>query len=1208
MTKRFDEPNIALAIKISTNTIRSSMDHYNRLLLEVLAPAILIQVPSSSGVYEFLLKHLQTFDVSNKIWDNSILKNRLLNTKYLINPVVSLLNEALKTLLEDKETEEHSILSPFNTKSSLFPNGILSTDWVEKYRTLKPFAFLQTFELPEDVDSDEVLAAKLNDLKNSYAKLNIKFVGIIISDSNNPAEDETRVNKLRQLTGLTRLTGLLYLNTSSADNLDRESELLITGLLSNIKNSAAEFYRRIENSIKQRHKKYYSIPSSNSVDTTIELTPRFLETRNLIKQGYISQFSQPHNLETCIKLFEIAYQNLIEILAESFFEFSKDKISAHDLELYRQLRTLIDIVAFNITRAYLSIEEPIVALKKHAAHISNIVHVTRGRIDVNQWLCIQLKWLAELLQLIPSSILTKSSINNFKKSHKNTKIARFFGGIKLDNGQTEILFNPGLLYMKAMSFLVKSQTSLIPDLDYLKEYPDSESMADQKLELLKLASESVDPEGQHESRGTLRYIYFLLAEEYSSKLDGNGSAIEWYEKAVNLSTDWDILNSSIALRLLECYNSLNQHDEALKIALKLSTGSSVPGSAPIAFDKVTSELSVDTFDFFDINTIFTDSNTCKGEQDDVTVYDALIGQLMIKPRIQKSLLSQFFKASNMSFKINSIKVVFNQLDESAARGLHNIDITHDSSAPNKSLQLVNDSKVNLMMFDNDTSFEYKVIEFSQLVQKSGTYNIETIEIDSCLHLESGDKSVDIRHKDIIDTKKKSGLYNWYYKTLNDNVIKVPVQLKDPLNKTVKVLPVRPNVIVTMKSSSINAIILGEKLSMPFDLQFKNEKKLNYNKLSLSPRIKVVSHDTEDDLSLINPTISWDGLKEDEALVLEDLDKFDLKSTLLHIGIHSTSLHAEEVLKKSNKSYRIVLDLKTLVKEESDDDGSDQSLAIYDTANYELPVLNTPFHCKYAIRPRYREGESNDMPNPFILHDSEHNHLSMPIVTRLWLGYMTLVDKYTEYQGTEGECLEVISTKYTIKSKIPEVVVDVVDPNGDMFQRLFTTKSKNGVSHRNANVIVSATIEWRRSKSQETNTFETEEWEILLPLSDPRVLLQVEKVESQPKSVKFKYVIENPTPRIFSFSTKLIDENERFIWTFEDDRNLLPLQQPKFPVLPFNRFLMEYYGQYNLSGEEVIQLPLFKVYDVQYKVSLPTLPVVNDISIRDNNTLYWETKQ
>ena len=94
-----------------------------------------------------------------------------------------------------------------------------------------------------------------------------------------------------------------------------------------------------------------------------------------------------------------------------------------------------------------------------------------------------------------------------------------------------------------------------------------------------------------------------------------------------------------------------------------------------------------------------------------------------------------------------------------------------------------------------------------------------------------------------------------------------------------------------------------------------------------------------------------------------------------------------------------------------------------------------------------------------------------------------------------------------------------------------------------------------------------------------------------------------------------------------------LDQPPFPVLPFSRHYMDFIGEYlpalegmsdsnsNLGcGSESgcgsrsgcglgLKLPKFKVFDVQYKVTLPIVSVLKDITSIPKNTgnLYYKPK-
>lgn len=339
------------------------MENYNPLFLQQLVPLLFFQIEESSEVVSNLVKTFDQFNIKDAIWDNSIIKNRLLNIKYRIKVIEAPEYQLPEGAKRKTNEDEHSIISPFNTKSDLFPNGILSEKWFKKYIEDLPFASIVTFKLGQAIENDDELAERINSLKNAYQESRVNLVVIIVSDSEDINADDDRINKLRQATGLPKLTGLIYLNTCP-DTVRRDSEILVSSILSNLKSVAVDFYSSIENKVKQRHKKYYSCPSTSNIDTKIELTPMFLETRNLIKQGILHQLSHPHNLESSLKFLEYAYQDMIELSRDSFANLiNEDSVSRHDLLLYEQFRTFIDVIAFHIVRGYLSLEEPISALK-----------------------------------------------------------------------------------------------------------------------------------------------------------------------------------------------------------------------------------------------------------------------------------------------------------------------------------------------------------------------------------------------------------------------------------------------------------------------------------------------------------------------------------------------------------------------------------------------------------------------------------------------------------------------------------------------------------------------------------------------------------------------------------------------------------------------------------------------------------------------------
>lgn len=1095
------------------------MNNYDPQFLLILAPLIIVQSPD----LPILTRQFQKINVHGQIWDNCILKNRLLINKYLINIV----DEDFKLDHISKSESQHSILSPFNVDSELFPNGILSVDWFTKYLSNKPFAYVCVVELSINPEDDEILASKILALKNACVKSDIKFISIVVSNSQ-ANNDEDRINQLRQLTSLGRSLGLIYLNYQ-LETIERDCEVLVSNLAANLRTVAVEFYNKIETKIKHRNTKYYTIPSSTNVDTTIELTPKFLDTRNLIKQAIISQFSHSHNLDSCLKYLETAYGQLVELIRDNFFVFTKDRISPHDLKLHTQWRTLCDIVAFHIVRIYLSLEDRIVAIKKHQTHILNVVDAVNGRIDLSQWILVQYEWLCELLCLVPKLIVS----NNIKKP---TTIS-FFGGLKFVDEKFEIITDPYLILVKAVDSLAKFKHS--HQLDFLSNVSDIKS---KKLKLLHRALELSENSD---------YVYYRLAEEYFSQGQFK-NAVEFYTKLGTKASDF--IGDYILERLCVAYGQLKNYDDQLIVILKLCTTNCRSHGIlkTITFDST----KVDTLDYngdmLKISVVYLGENSINGIEKESMVYDKIITQLKIDGNIDINILQKYL---NQPITVTVLKVMifYTNGDQFVLK--------HDDDCGIVDI-IKNTSQANLKLC------KQLIIEYHQTIEKSGIYNIEKIEIELTMN---------INHIKIINKQSFNNNdvqpFIWYYKSLNNDIVKVPIKLKSPFTNNVKINPPNPNTVVELKTS-LNSIVIGEKITLKFNIKFNKDRKLNHVKVSLSPRIKIQQADGGE--NSIDSKVNWKGLKDDEALALNNFDSAEEISAELNLSIFTTTLQ-DKTLQTSTK---VTLDLNTLVVEDDNDD----NMVIYNLANYEIPILNQPFASKFTISPKYRGVQ--DMPNPFILHEQ---HLSMPIVTRVWQGNLSL---------NNAEDIKVDDIKFVIESKSPEIAVDILQQSHS--KQLFSTKSKNGISQRNITMVVSANIQWSRENINIANTYTTQPWEIVLPLTDPRVLLTIEPQSEN--TVRFKYIIENPTPRIFVFQTKLFDDNERFIWHFEPKDNMYPLTITKFPVLPFNDFIIEYIGSFN-SMDKLVQLPQMKVFDLQYKVVLPILPVSPNLVINGGKLFY-----
>lgn len=1242
------------------------MEYFDPVFIQQLAPLLTVNLPSTinSDVGHQLKLQLDQFNISNTVWDNSILRNRILSTKYIINYRNTDPGDFLTSISIHRPNGEiqHSILSPFNSESDIFPNGILTTKWLQKYLKELPFAFVSVMELPESESDDHALVNALLQLKNLLVKVSIKFTAIVVSNDH-CSNTDSRIDSIRQLTDLPRITGLLSLHYL-ADNklLQRDSEILVTSLISNLKSSATSFYSAIELRIKQRNKKYYTCPSTAAISTQITLTPNFLETRNLIKQAIITQLSNAHNLDTSLKLLEQAHELSVALLYEivDILSSSKD-ISDHDANLYRQIRSLIDFIAFHIVRGYLSIEEPISALRKHLAHISNVADVIKAIhfAPVDNWLSIQYQWVGELLELVPESILAEFGLKAAKKRSKNIKCLEFFGGIFfLDSFQHDIITHPGLLFLKSAE-LIYLKSGKIGKLHYLDDYSlnfSSQLLCYQKFKLLQKSKLWIInlSSGDHEKHESyLIYINWLIAEVYAAEEtpESMDKAVEYYTQALGginplLETSkraysWKNLIVLLSQKLLQIYEKKKDYEQSLLTIVNLSLVNDLASlsikSDCFQNDPFSTELT-NSQQLFDIEALLVNDNL---KNSGTFAYDNIITQLKITLKANLTNLNGLINGAT------SVKLYIKDIDVEYMGTSNNVHFRHNEDSDpqffQKDLSMSSDSEceLNLLFYDDSINNlpPARIIQFSKSTNKPGILQITSIKFNSIIEIRQGSKVSTLLKSEIIDWNHQSSHYKLFYSpavkapSAYTDLVTTSVRTDDKLPVGIRVQSLKPDITVTMKSTTLKPVLIGEKVAIPFEITYQNPKqhKVYYDQLLISVKVKLVfdDQDSDDGVSGVTIRVNWDNLKDDESLSLRELVDSGGGDCLNHLNIRLNSSPQSRENEKF-KSCRLLIDLKTVVHEEGEGiDTEENQMAIYDTASYTLPIINSPFETRFVVTPRYREENAIDMPNPFVLigpaqdsHHEEHNK-SLPIASRLWLGKLHYTDNLEVFSkklgggnGTEYENLEIVLHQFSIKTKNPGLIVESVESSADssnsgsIITQLFTTRSKHGFSHRNISIVVSVQIKWKRTSGDAVNEYESKDWEIVLPLSDPRVLLSLTKDDAKEGSnyARFKYIIENPTPRIFTFTTHLSDEENdgSVLWEFNDDRNIVEVKQLAFPVLPFTRHVVEYYGNYTVSNDGIksVRLPQFKVYDVNYRIWLPTLSVTDSVSVADTG-LYWQ---
>ena len=439
----------------------------------------------------------------------------------------------------------------------------------------------------------------------------------------------------------------------------------------------------------------------------------------------------------------------------------------------------------------------------------------------------------------------------------------------------------------------------------------------------------------------------------------------------------------------------------------------------------------------------------------------------------------------------------------------------------------------------------------------------------------------------------------------DELEKYPLRVFGSKPHFVKVVPIKPDLRLDLLSNKVNTIALGERISLDFYIQNKSTRDLDieYEEMLLLPRIKILDS-RENRVLSIATQVCWNGLKDDEPLSLNSLLKMQ-KNTTSKLDLFFSTLERDvETSFESLEVYiqfQLILTQKKSTKSELPDETERQE--VHDVAQYHYSLLQLPFYYNMTIKPRYINDIASEMPNPFILAPkaSENGLLR---TSRLWVSHLVFGSKLSSLDN-----IDIVNISFSVESETFGCSVELVDfPKGgpQYTSQLIRTSVGSDFYLKNTVIYTTARILWKREGSSLQNDFVTDKLRFVLPALDPRLLLCAKRQEDS-DLIKMKYILENPTSKVFVFSTQLDTEGvkDKVNWIFDDPRNIVPLSLSNLPVLPYSKQVLSFYGKHVVEGKrDCVVLPKLNVFDINYKVALPTLPACNSVTMRHDIVLFW----
>ncbi|ODV94198.1 hypothetical protein PACTADRAFT_4148 [Pachysolen tannophilus NRRL Y-2460] len=1077
-----------------------------------------------------------------------------------------------------------SPLSPFNESSDLYPDGILSANWIQKYRDITPAVFVSVHELDGDLTdkeeiskSDNEIIKEINYLKLHFIKRNIKFLSIVVCSRSilmNPELNE-RINNLRKATNLNAKNVLSTL--SNAEDLK-------------------------------------NIPK--------ELIQPFYEARYDLKLSIISELKLQH--ENSVKLYELAYVSMVKICSTIPMKHTR----------WQDLRMLLDYTAFNIVKLYLYLQNCNLSYTKFDIHIQNVLlFLKKHNVSINKnywvisWLSYQFQWLGELLEFVPDGIVPVDNALSLRNSDNDL--------LQMPNG--------GYIFLQANSLLKrrKIQASKYQngnnkiDIDdtfdsYLSLLPEDEVKFDyfaKSNDLLEKSLRSFSRSEYLKFNRTIINIHLEMGENFFQLQKYEMSIIN-FEKCLelfnlnNLQLNWYYLLSIIYLRLYQSYYKMEKKKEIIFYLLKLS---SLEGKysqnhmevmeSETKFDKKFAEPVVfdEKQNFFTVEFLFKESST--------PISACSKFQLKLTSNLNELLGTVKVKEIVITFKDDLLMpIILKHSEEMEMKKI--VDINNLKEEQDTNLQknvLIGYLNLNFSATGNKN---IKYLQFTDIVTtKLGTTSLLDIDL-----LVSYKELVEVKFKPEIQLDKVSNRYEWLILDKDNNskdnekddynfntfFLKKRQIIKtyDPLFTSI--VPRKPDTKILLDyDHNRDHFYIGELIH--FNISVINNDSGN---VSLNLKSTINLNDENEDT---NVESYWEDSTSDE-IYLESLKSNNSKvSKKLFIKIPN-------ILEKDKNFLHLKIAIKFFVND-------NMNLPVEDSVVIKnIPILRKIFNLTFSVAPRYIK-EDNMMPSPFIIHDGD---AKLPKPVRLWCGKSSIRINTLDIKVKEIKL--VVNT-----SDNDEYICELVENNDDnnfnedeqhtiIHKKNFKTLSKTGNIHRNIPIEAKLIIYWsRKSLNDEEeedgniNEYFSPLWKVSLPLSDPRVLLNIKKIieNGNDNILNFKYILENPTPRIFQFSSSLIystdvqddDEGKEKIQMISDRGDV---KNQTFPVLPFTRQVLNYYGlimkndkfktKEGNSDDDWIKLPVvLKIYDLNYKIYLPTLISNDSLQIDQNGDVFYRSQ-
>lgn len=269
--------------------------------------------------------------------------------------------------------------------------------------------------------------------------------------------------------------------------------------------------------------------------------------------------------------------------------------------------------------------------------------------------------------------------------------------------------------------------------------------------------------------------------------------------------------------------------------------------------------------------------------------------------------------------------------------------------------------------------------------------------------------------------------------------------------------------------------------------------------------------------------------------------------------------------------------------------NDEETKIKDSSSHMIQI-SRPFRIDFDVAALL---QPEDWPSMFT---SDAMSIS-PVIKKRWdLGANILFIGEGEVQVLSSE-LEILSDENGFCKLVPELSLQTkqsIMVRNDRHKNRFVIDCWRKGNRELRSIVAEArlNIKWKRTKDGPVNSLISSPVRLDLPLYEPRVILSLQKEDSELLKIKATYYIENATSHILTYSVSMSSSPA---FAYQGSK----LQSVR--LLPYSRRLLQYIMIPRDKTNRMV-LPHLKVHDTYYKRILTVTPASRDI-YQDKDELY-----